>query len=340
MEEKLNVLVAIDEVPGGLWDNLRSLAEFQFVRDGAEAYHQLTSQSFDLALVDLNLTGMDGLELLRRIRLEGLCSYVILTSSVPSFSYAQQGILYGASAYLLRPLKEAEVEEAMRKLCFHHSDELLHNAAVSVVKKLRSGSCEEAFSQAGEQLLSASGDSISAAICWRNFYLEVVNLTYLQYPWMKLYHQAAEFSALDHIWDQDIHMVRHFCLRKIRLLGDSLTELFPPSDDHQLEQIQIMLLQSVDQDPQQKDVAEHFYIANSTLSTRFQRVLHLSYREYLTRIKIQRAQYLLSYTDIQPDDLASLLGYKDKNYFYKVFFQRTGQNLKTKKWEHWSDFHI
>lgn len=340
MKEKLKILVAIDEMPSELWTHLQDLAEFRFAREGSEAYHQLASQSFDLAFIDLNLMGMDSLELLRRIRSEQLCQYVILTSSVPSFSYAQQGILYGVSAYLLRPLNEPEVEKAIRKIWSSSSDSLLHDAAAYIVENLRSENGATAFAQAGEHILPSSSDTISTGICWRNLYLEVVNLVYLKCPWLKLYHQAAEFSSLDHVRDTDTQMVRNFCLRKVQLLNDILTELFPISNDLQLEEIEVTLLQSIDQNPQQKEIAERFYIANSTLSTRFQRHLGISYREYMTRLKIKRAQYLLRYTDICPGDIAPLLGYKDKDYFSKLFLQRTGQSLERSSRESWSDFHI
>ena len=38
--------------------------------DGAEAYDLLLSESFDLLILDLNLPGMDGLDLLRAVRAE------------------------------------------------------------------------------------------------------------------------------------------------------------------------------------------------------------------------------------------------------------------------------
>lgn len=38
--------------------------------DGEDAYERLSVEHYDLVILDLNLPGMDGLELLRRIRTE------------------------------------------------------------------------------------------------------------------------------------------------------------------------------------------------------------------------------------------------------------------------------
>ena len=105
VRRKLNILVAIDAVPDKLWERLQVMAQVRFATDGYEAYRALASEQFDVVFLDLNLRGIDSFELLRRTRAEELCMAVVLTSESPSFSYAQQGILYGVSAYLLRPLE-------------------------------------------------------------------------------------------------------------------------------------------------------------------------------------------------------------------------------------------
>ena len=108
--KKLNVLVAIDEMEAPVWELLAQQVTPVFARDGLSAYQALRSQSFDLVLLDLYLTGMDSLSLLRQIRTEQLCRSIVLTSETPSFTYAQQGILNGVCAYLLRPLQEEELQ--------------------------------------------------------------------------------------------------------------------------------------------------------------------------------------------------------------------------------------
>lgn len=342
MAQQRQILVAIDELPQDFWNNWGTMVQVQFARTGTEAYRMLSRQCFHLVFVDLYLTGMDGLELLRRIRTERLCDYVVLTSSVPSFSYAQQGFLYGASAYLLRPLQEAEVETILRKTLSSTADSsgALQNAAAYVVQQLRSEDTGGAVLYAKEHLLPPVSDEIHASAQLRDLWLEVVNQTYLRYPWLKLYHQAEEFTSLDYVQDSDSQMLLNLFRRRTLALHQALSALFPVTEDAVMEEIELTLLKAIDSNPQQKAVAEQFYLASSTLSIHFQKKLGITYREYVTRLKILRGQYLLRYTEIPTEELAGKLGYKDKAHFARLYFEHTGKPLQRRSKEKWSDYQI
>ena len=71
--------------------------------DGAEAYDLLLSESFDLLILDLNLPGMDGLDLLRAVRAEQ-----------PELRVP--GLDLGADDYLTKPFALEELEARVRSL--------------------------------------------------------------------------------------------------------------------------------------------------------------------------------------------------------------------------------
>lgn len=342
MTQQRQILVAIDELPQDFWKHWENMVQVHFARTGTEAYQMLSGQCFHLVFVDLYLTGMDGLELLRRIRTEGLCDHVVLTSSVPSFSYAQQGFLYGASAYLLRPLQEEEVETILRKTLSSTVDAsgAVQKAAAYVVQKLRSQEVEKAILHAGERLLPPAPDEIHASAQLRDLWLEVVNQTYLHYPWLKLYHQAEEFTSLDYVQENDGQMLLNLFRRRLLALHQAILTLFPVTTDAMMEEVERTLLETIDSNPQQKAIAEQFYLASSTLSIHFQKKVGLTYREYITRLKILRGQYLLRYTEILPEELAGKLGYRDRAHFAKLYLEHTGTPLQRLRKEKWSDYQI
>ena len=76
------------------------------------------------------------------------------------------------------------------------------------------------------------------------------------------------------------------------------------------------------------------------LNRSFQTQVGISYREYMTRLKIERGQYLLRRGLVRPEELASTLGYRDREYFAGLFLQRTGQTVqeyaRREEWSAWS----
>ena len=62
----------------------------------------------------------------------------------------------------------------------------------------------------------------------------------------------------------------------------------------------------------------------SYLSALFPQVTGLTFREYLNRIRIERALYLLTNTDYPIMDIAISCGFNDQSYFTKVFKKQTG----------------
>ena len=63
--------------------------------DGAEAYDLLLSESFDLLILDLNLPGMDGLDLLRAVRAEQPELRVLILSARAELSDRVAGLDLG-----------------------------------------------------------------------------------------------------------------------------------------------------------------------------------------------------------------------------------------------------
>ena len=330
MEKQLHILVAIDELPHPVWNKFERQMKIHHVRDGMSAYRALSTENFDMCFIDLYLTRMDSFELLRRIRAEKLCRTVILTSETPSFQYAQQGILYGVTAYLLRPLEEEELIHTISSVLMARSPDhgLLQQAAQQAAIRLRQSNVAAFFQQNGMAMMQKDDTPIDQSLRWRDFYEATVQRGYQLHPWLRLYHHPEEFLRVDYIHEQDTHMVENACLRKIEQFHTAVTELLPPNANEKMEEILLFLLQNIDKNLQQKEVAEKFYVTNSTLSTRFRSQLGISYREYMTRIKIIRARYLLRFSEVSVHEIAETLGFKDRDYFAKLFLQRTGQTLQ------------
>jgi DNA-binding NtrC family response regulator len=72
--------------------------------NGTDGLEKLASRAFDLALVDVKLPGIDGLELLRRARAQGVDTPVVVMSGHGTIETAVQATRLGAQDFLEKPL--------------------------------------------------------------------------------------------------------------------------------------------------------------------------------------------------------------------------------------------
>jgi len=73
-------------------------------------------------------------------------------------------------------------------------------------------------------------------------------------------------------------------------------------------------------------VAGKFYFNPSYLSNLFKTYAGIGYSEYVTKVRIERAQALLEHSDKKIYEISSEVGYNDSTYFIKLFKKETGMS--------------
>ena len=84
--------------------------------DGFAARQGIASLKPDMIFSDIRMPGMTGLELLKLLPEISPHSRLILISGYAEFSYAQEAVQNHAFDYLLKPIKEEELERVVRVL--------------------------------------------------------------------------------------------------------------------------------------------------------------------------------------------------------------------------------
>ena len=84
--------------------------------DGVSGLDLIKRENPDLLITDIRMPGMDGLKLIESAKAFNENLQVIIISGYRQFDYAQQAIKFGVSDYLLKPLKQQELEEALKKM--------------------------------------------------------------------------------------------------------------------------------------------------------------------------------------------------------------------------------
>lgn len=84
--------------------------------DGSAALQIIGEQPIDLIITDIEMPNMNGLEFIHEVRKLNSAAKLIFITSYDNFSYAQQAISLGADHYLLKPVDEDAVEQALRTI--------------------------------------------------------------------------------------------------------------------------------------------------------------------------------------------------------------------------------
>ncbi|MGI8968694.1 MAG: response regulator transcription factor [Chloroflexota bacterium] len=84
--------------------------------DGADGYEMLETEEYDLAILDLNLPGMDGLEITRRIRSAGSGVPILILTARDGDADRVAGLDCGADDYVAKPFSFDELSARVRAL--------------------------------------------------------------------------------------------------------------------------------------------------------------------------------------------------------------------------------
>ncbi len=90
--------------------------QVDWVRDGRQGLQALRDLQSDLVILDLNLPGLDGIELLRRARSQGAAMPVLILTARDAVEHRIEGLDSGADDYLIKPFDLDELDARLRAL--------------------------------------------------------------------------------------------------------------------------------------------------------------------------------------------------------------------------------
>lgn len=158
--------------------------EVDTVFDGEEAMDIISAESYDLIILDLNLPGMDGLDILKNMRASDNETNVLILSARGGLNDKIEGLDSGANDYLCKPFHFEELEARVRSLTRRRTVQnniVLECGEISLNTKTRT-----AFAKGEEVLLTKK---------------ELAILEYL------ILHQGRPVSQeelIEHVWDSSV----------------------------------------------------------------------------------------------------------------------------------------
>ncbi|MCI7813568.1 MAG: response regulator [Lachnospiraceae bacterium] len=105
-------------------NNLKNQIELvSSVQDGVSLLKAVEEQKPDIAIVDINMPGLNGLDAIEILKMKNLNLKIIIHTAYSEFSYAQKALQLGASDYLVKPNLKEEIIESIKKICCTLDDE-------------------------------------------------------------------------------------------------------------------------------------------------------------------------------------------------------------------------
>ncbi|MCI8388396.1 MAG: AraC family transcriptional regulator [Clostridiales bacterium] len=86
-----------------------------------------------------------------------------------------------------------------------------------------------------------------------------------------------------------------------------------------------------------KELADSYFLSQSAFSSNFKKMVGVSFLEYVTKLRVNRACELLLTTDLQISEIQSYAGYQDAKAFYRAFKKYVGMTPTQYRAQHQYD---
>lgn len=298
--------------------------------NGLEALELLKDHQIDIVITDIRMPMLDGIELLKRIHNEELCQCVILLSEYADFEYAKQGILNGAFDYILKPIDNEKITDAMEraygfldsrrrakqgdfpgmqsliKAMVDGDIEKTETCVKRIWKSIRAAAqTEEDASLQEEDALRAIAEELEKNLPYINQFMRLE-----EYTW--LYQEGA----------------RQIFTERVEKMAKDVAPFLIPKGRTVVSQICERALSDIGNAPGLQELADEYHMNVKYLGEQFKKETGLGYVQYILKLKMAFAAVRLLHSEDKIYEIAYSLGYNDLDYFSKSFKKMTGISPK------------
>lgn len=101
------------------WRSL-DMKSLGFTHDGQTTLQTITELEPDIVIIDIRMPELSGLEVIKKVREQGLDTEFVVISGFKQFEYARQAMRYGISNYLLKPINSEELAYTLQDIRDKH----------------------------------------------------------------------------------------------------------------------------------------------------------------------------------------------------------------------------
>lgn len=83
---------------------------------GYEAYDKIRKYRPDIVLTDIKMPGLDGIELIEKVKNDGIETSFVIISGFRQFEYAKSAFKFDVCDYILKPIDEKELYNTIKRV--------------------------------------------------------------------------------------------------------------------------------------------------------------------------------------------------------------------------------
>jgi len=299
--------------------------------NGFNGYELIRALEPDIVITDMKMPGLNGVELLKKVSVEYPRIKTIVMSGFEDYTYLRQAIRSKSVEYLLKPIKEDDINQAI----LHCIDEIKRSKRVnlSASRVFQDETIQREYNRYLKQLnlviLKQKSDEIEHTLNGVKFYEDVIKTPEMVNKVKEsLLNQVAQYlltQSFDFSYDieevrnetldgmlKDVKKIYHDVMMQIESVqtlkysGD-IQSILDFIDQHYMYQISL------------NDVAEMFNISKEHMSRTFKKHTGEGVTQYILRKKMEGAVDLIRSTDYSMKEIGELMGFENIPYFYKMF---------------------
>lgn len=321
--------------------------QFQIVAEasnGIEAIAFLEKNQVDVLITDIRMPQMDGIELLKIASERKLCPVVILLSDYAEYNYARQCLVHGAFDYIGKTPEERELADVLERAEKFLEDYKRDIKRIAVSEKTLMNSHD--IDKFLNKLLSVNNNPQKVFDYYYSFIIDtygsdkemfIAIMKYTEqelrkkiigdFPWIGLYYKES-LGDLSVKIEEGINVVKYISWRELGTVIDIIRRLIYIGDNEIILRTCNFILGNISDGISVQSICENIFISKAYLSEQFKKNMGISLLEYINMVKIERTKFLLSEGKMKNCEIAEQIGFKDCEYFNKVFKKYTGMTMR------------
>jgi len=321
------------------------------LRNGMQVREYLEKNRANMVITDIRMPLMNGLELAEYIYKEHPSCQVVLISAYDEFDYARKAINYGVKSFLVKPIVQQELSELISSLYQRQikekktrlfMEDIAGNFYIQQIREWLEGKRSKVPEFAVNKKVILYTVKMEEACSYNKIMIQTALGNILQWLSAKCipyflgvfgneYHYAVLYeyegmlpgvAELEEIIEKLVGVNSEVtCTQKL----DSLYMLKKNEEDDIVIKAKTYIISHIKESISREMVAEAVHMDPSYFSRYFKKKTGKSFQDFVFEIRMEKAKQLLA-EGWRVKDVCNYIGYRDRNYFNKMFREYTGYN--------------